>query len=214
MRKSGIRDDTSMQSPCVFLLDDDPSVLGALARLLQAHGLRVVAFDSPQTFLERPRHEGPACVILDLTMPSMSGLDVQQAMLQRGDETATIFLSGTSDVRRTARAMRDGAQDFLVKPVDADELLAAIARALDRDRNRRERRDQQRTAAERLARLTAREREVCELVARGLLNKQIGYELRMAEKTVKVHRGRAMRKLEVESVPELVRLLSVLEPRT
>ena len=198
----------------IFLVDDERPVLTALGRLLRVHGYTTEAFDSPRAFLARPHHDGPACVVLDLSMPEMSGLDVPQAMRLTGDETATIFLSGASDVRRTAQAMRNGADDFLVKPVDAAELIAAVSRALERDGQRRGLRAQRQDASERLSRLTSREREVCELVARGLLNKQIGYELHVAEKTVKIHRGRAMRKLAVDSVPALVRLLSLLEGST
>lgn len=195
----------------VLIIDDDRAVLRALTRLLRAHGFAVEAYDSPRAFLERPRPDETSCVVLDLSMPELSGLEVQQAVTQRGIDIPIVFLSGASDVPTTARAMRNGAVDFLVKPIDAEQLLAAIARALERDARRRDRRQQQRRAAERLAHLTAREREVCALVARGLLNKQIASELRIAEKTVKVHRGRAMHKLELQSVPDLVRLLDLSE---
>src|SRR5262245_61163759 len=195
----------------VFIIDDDPCVLRALKRLFRAHGFTVEAFDSPKPFLNRAPHSGPSCLVLDLRMPGMSGLDVQQVLTQLEEEIPIIFISGASDVSKTAQAMRNGAVDFLVKPLDESTLLAAVARGLERDARRRELRHEQRGATERLSRLTRREREVCELVARGLLNKQIAANLGMAEKTVKVHRGRVMRKLDVDSVPALVRLLALLE---
>lgn len=195
----------------VLIVDDDRAVLRALTRLLRVHGFAVETFDSPGAFLERPRPDDTACVVLDLSMPGVSGLQVQQAVVRRGNDIPIIFLSGASDVPTAARAMRDGAVDFLVKPIDAGQLLAAVSEALARDAAGRERREQQRLANERLSLLTAREREVCQLVARGLQNKQIASELSIAEKTVKVHRGRAMQKLQLRSVADLVRLLAVLE---
>jgi FixJ family two-component response regulator len=195
----------------VFIIDDDPAVLRALRRLFRAHGFIVEAFESPQPFLERPRPDGPAVLILDLRMPGLSGLEVQQMVTRKGEEIPIVFLSGASDVPKTAQAMRDGALDFLVKPADETQLLDAVSRALAKDAQLRQIRDEQRQAAARVARLTRREREVCDLVVRGLINKQIASELGIAEKTVKVHRGRAMQKLEVDSVASLVRLLSLLQ---
>ena len=195
----------------IFLIDDDPAVLRALRRLFRAHGFIVEAFESPHSFLDRPRPDGPACLVLDMRMPELSGLDVQQMVNQRGQDIPIVFLSGASDVPKTAQAMREGALDFLVKPADETQLLDAVTRALAWDVRQRTFRDEQRKAADRVSRLTRREREVCDLVVRGLINKQIASELRIAEKTVKIHRGRAMRKLEVDSVASLVRLLSLLE---
>jgi FixJ family two-component response regulator len=197
--------------PRVLIIDDDRSVLTALARLLRAHGYAVETFASPRAFLEQPPSEEVGCLVLDLSMPELSGLDVQQVIAHRGDEIPIVFLSGASDVPTTARAMRNGAVDFLVKPVDEAQLLGAVGRALELHAERRKRLQQRREAADRLSHLTRREREVCNLVGRGLMNKQIAFELGLAEKTVKVHRGRAMRKLHVDSVPALVRLLSVAE---
>jgi FixJ family two-component response regulator len=168
-------------------------------------------FESGSSFFDRPRYDGASCLILDLCMPGVSGLEVQRMLALRGEEMPIVFLSGRSDVPRTAQAMRNGAFDFLVKPVDEVELLAAVSRGLEQSARAHGLRLASRQAAERVSRLTRRERDVCELVARGLLNKQIGGELGMAEKTVKVHRGRAMRKLQIESVPDLVRLLVLLE---
>jgi FixJ family two-component response regulator len=199
------------QAAHVFLIDDDPAVLRALRRLFRTHGFAVEAFESPESFLAHPRPDGPSCLILDMRMPELTGLDVQQMVKGRGDDIPIVFLSGASDVPKTAQAMRNGALDFLVKPADEAQLLDAVTRALARDVQQRLVRDEQRGAAARVSRLTKRERQVCELVVRGLLNKQIGAELRIAEKTVKIHRGRAMRKLDVDSVAALVRLFSLLE---
>jgi FixJ family two-component response regulator len=196
------------EEPRVFVIDDDPAVLRALERLLRSNGFPVEAYTSASAFFERPAYNGAACVLLDLRMPGLSGLDVQEELARKDMSMPIVFLSGQGDVPSTARAMKEGAVDFLVKPVDETQLLDAIARALSRAVDlRRERREEQ-DAQERLARLTKREREVCDLVARGLLNKQIAFELGTSEKTVKVHRGRMMHKLEVNSVAALVRLLS------
>lgn len=199
----------------VFIIDDDPSVLRALERLLRSYGFRVDVFTSPGAFLERqPYTEGPGCLLLDLRMPELSGLDLQQIMGQQKISMPIVFLSAQADVPSAARAMREGAIDFLVKPVDEPQLLESITRAttLAVDLWHRSRAEEE--TERRIARLTTRERQVCDLVARGLLNKQIAYELGTSEKTVKVHRGRVMRKLEVESVAALVRFLSNLSGST
>jgi RNA polymerase sigma factor (sigma-70 family) len=195
--------------PRVFVVDDDSVVLRALERAIRAAGYAVEAFDSPHTFLERaPQCEGLACVVLDLRLPGLSGLDLQHALMSSGRPMSIVFLSGSSDIPSVTSAMRRGAVDFLVKPVDELQLLDAIERALAHDREQRQVEQQQRDVDERLSRLTKREREVCMLVQRGLLNKQIAHELGTTEKTIKVHRGRMMHKLEVDSVAALVRLLS------
>ena len=194
--------------PCVFVVDDDRALLTAIERVLSSSGYKVHTFSSPAFFLEALPYEGPACLVLDLRMPELNGLDVQEWLLFKDIMMPTVFLSGAADVPSTAQAMRRGAVDFLVKPVDETELLEAVSRALATavESRRRHREAEQSTA--RLARLTPRERQVCELVARGLLNKQIAYELGTSEKTIKVHRGRVMHKLEVQSVAELVWLFS------
>jgi len=191
----------------VFVVDDDPIVLRALERMLRANDIPVETFASPSAFLERPFYDGIGCLLLDLRMPGLSGLDVQSEMSRKRIPLPIVFLSAQGDVPSTARAMRAGAIDFLEKPIDEGQLLAAIDRARLMSAAQREQRDRERDAEERLARLTKREREVCDLVAAGMLNKQIAYELGMSEKTVKVHRGRLTRKLDVDSVPALVRLL-------
>jgi FixJ family two-component response regulator len=198
----------------VFIIDDDPSVLKALERLLRLNGFPVETFMSAAAFLERPPYEGAACLVLDLRMPGLSGLDVQEALSQKGIAIPIVFLSAQADVPSTVRAMREGAIDFLVKPVEERQLLDTITRALSKAIDLQRQRRAQLGAVERLARLTKREREVCELVARGLPNKQIAFELGTSEKTVKVHRGRVMHKLEVDSVAALVRLLSNLPTET
>ena len=154
-----------------------------------ANDIPVEAFTSPAAFLDRPRYDGIACLLLDLKMPGLTGLDVQREMSRKGIPMPIIFLSAGGDVPSTARAMREGAIDFLVKPVDEQQLLDAIERARLQAVTLQQQQRLEREAEERLARLTRREREVCELVAQGLLNKQIAYELGMSEKTVKVHRG-------------------------
>jgi RNA polymerase sigma factor (sigma-70 family) len=191
----------------VFVVDDDPIVLRALERMLRANDISVETFTSPEAFLQSPPYNGIGCLLLDLKMPGLSGLDVQRAMSRQGISMPIVFLSAQGDVPSTARAMREGAIDFLEKPIDEAQLLAAIDRARLKAVAQQEQHDRERDAEERLARLTKREREVCELVASGMLNKQIAYELGMSEKTVKVHRGRVTRKLDVDSVPALVRLL-------
>jgi len=197
-----------MDARRVFVVDDEPSVLTALERMLRASGYEVSTFSSPSAFLKSAPTEGVGCVLMDLSMPEMSGLDVQEAMRRKGITMPVIFLSAYGDVPSTARAMREGALDFLVKPIGEAQLLAAIQRALDAASAREQRRLARTAVEERLSRLTPRERQVCDLVVRGLLNKQIGAELGMTEKTVKVHRGRVMHKLEVHSVAALVRLLA------
>jgi FixJ family two-component response regulator len=192
----------------VFVVDDEPTVLAALERVLRASGYDASTFSSPSVFLAAAPRDGVSCVLLDLSMPEMSGLEVQDAMRRQGIAMPIIFLSAYGDVPSTARAMREGAIDFLVKPIAEAELLAAIRRALDAAGAQERRRISRSEVEERLARLTRRERQVCDLVIKGLINKQIGSELGMTEKTVKVHRGQVMRKLEVTSVAALVRLFA------
>jgi len=191
----------------VFAVDDDPLVLRALERTLRWHTIPVEGFTSPSSFLQRLPYDGLACLLLDLQMPGLTGLEVQNAISRRGMSMPVVFLSAWGDVPSTARAMREGAIDFLVKPVEEEALLEALERARVRAVALRERLRIGRDAEQRLGRLTVREREVCDLVAAGLLNKQIASKLSMSEKTVKVHRGRVTRKLGVDSVAALVRLL-------
>jgi FixJ family two-component response regulator len=195
-------------APRVFVVDDDVSVVRAIGRLLRSSGFTVETFTSPASFLERLPYEGVACLVLDMRMPELSGLDVQGAIAAKAPTLPTIFLSGASDVPTAATAMRKGALDFLVKPVDERELLEAVSRGLAAAADSVSRRHEETEYKQRLARLTKREHQVCELVAHGLLNKQIAYELGTSEKTIKVHRARVMQKLEVDSVAALVWLLA------
>jgi RNA polymerase sigma factor (sigma-70 family) len=195
----------------VFVVDDDPAVLRALERVIASAGFAVEAFNSPVSFLQRVPHQGGAtCLVLDLDLqlPGLSGLDLQNTLMHSGHPMPIVFLSGVGDIPSAAKAMRGGAVDFLVKPVDEPELLDAVSRALARDEERLLAERAQRELEERMERLTRREQQVCSLVVRGMLNKQIAYELGTSEKTVKVHRGRVMRKLEVDSLAALVRLMS------
>ena len=190
----------------VFLIDDDPSVRKGVTRLLRSAGYRPEAFESASSFLAREQHPGPACVIVDVRMPGLNGMDLQETLIQRRREEQLIFITGHGDISMCAQAMKAGAVDFLPKPFRDDELLGCVERALTRSAQQRRRTAEENEARTLLGLLTPRELEVMQLVVTGMLNKQIAGELGTAEKTVKVHRGRAMRKLNVNSVAELVRL--------
>ena len=190
----------------VFAIDDDASVRKGLKRLLRSAGYKSEIFESASDFLERDQHAGPACVILDVRMPTLNGMDLQETLIQRRRDEQLVFITGHGDISMCAQAMKAGAVDFLPKPFRADELLQCVERALIRSTEQRRRSTEKNKARHLLALLTPREFEVMQLVITGMLNKQIAGELGTAEKTVKVHRGRAMRKLNVTSVAELVRL--------
>jgi FixJ family two-component response regulator len=191
----------------VFLVDDDPSVLTALSRMVRASGYESRGFLSPRDFLREHDPAVPGCVVLDLAMPDVDGLELQQRLAQAGGGRPIIFLSGRADIPASVRAMKAGAIDFLVKPVRRDDLLSAIARAEERDAAARAAADKQKSVNSRLSRLTPRERQVLDHVVLGSLNKQIAATLGTVEKTIKVHRGRMMTKMEVRSVAELVHLV-------
>jgi FixJ family two-component response regulator len=195
----------------VFVVDDDAQALRAFERVLRTEGFTVDTFTSAFDFLKRPLSDVPSCLILDLNLPGVNGLHLQEAMRQASVRIPIVFVSGCADVASTASAMRYGAVDFLEKPVDDVMLIEAVSRALEQDAAQRLRHDDAARARELLARLTPREREVCELVARGLLNKQIADLLGTSHRTVKIHRARVMQKLNVDSVADVVRLLSRLE---
>ncbi len=197
-----MNDDTAT----VFLVDDDPSVLRALTRLLRAGGHQVSAFGSPRDFLAQHDAAVPGCVVLDLTMPGLNGLELQTALAAAGCQRPVIFVSGQGDVPSSVRAMKAGAVDFLTKPVSEEDLLAAIGRAIERDRLMRQARGELSAIAERLDTLTPREREVLRHVVAGQPNKQIAADLGTVEKTVKVHRSRVMGKMGVRSLADLVRM--------
>jgi FixJ family two-component response regulator len=191
----------------VFLIDDDASVRRGVSRLLRSAGYESEAFGSASDFLAREQHAGPACVVVDVQMPGLNGMDLQNVLIQRRREEQLIFITGHGDISMCAQAMKAGAVDFLPKPFRTNELLECVERALARAAEQR-RRGAQKTEARRLLDLlTPREFEVMQLVTSGMLNKQIASELGTAEKTIKVHRGRVMRKLGIASVAELVRLV-------
>lgn len=190
----------------VFLVDDDAGVLKALGRLLQTRGFEVRPFTSPQAFLTDHDASVPGCAVLDVSMPDLDGLALQQALTAGGSQRPVIFLTGKGDIPTGVRAMRAGAIDFLTKPVNDADLLAAIARAEKEDSEIRSANASLDSINARLATLTPREREVMTHVIAGRLNKQIAGDLGTVEKTVKVHRGRVMNKLGIRSVADLVRL--------
>jgi FixJ family two-component response regulator len=190
----------------VFLVDDDAGVLKALARLLQARGYDVQSFTSPEAFLADHDASVPGCAVLDVSMPDLDGLELQQALTAGGSQRPVIFLTGAGDIPTSVRAMRAGAVDFLTKPVDSADLLAAIAHAEKQDAETRSAIADQNSVNARFAILTPREHEVMTHVIAGRLNKQIAGDLGTVEKTIKVHRGRLMNKLGVRSVADLVRL--------
>ena len=193
-------------APTVFVIDDDPSVRRALGRLMRSAGHRVETFGSAREFLQREHYHGPGCLVLDVRMPGLTGLDLQEGLAAAGYTMPIIFVTGHGDVPTSVRAMKAGAVDFLTKPFKAQELLEAVRDALERDKAARRERAAIEAVRARLQRLTPREREVLSLVVTGMLNKQIGYDLGITERTVKVHRARVMEKMQAGSMAELVRL--------
>ena len=197
-----------MNTPAIYLVDDDPSIITAVSRLLRVCGYDVRSFVSPKTFLEQHDANLPGCAVIDVAMPGLTGLAVQQALAGSGGERQIVFITGEGDVPTSVTAMRAGAVDFLTKPFDEKHLLHAVETAIERDRTGREARAATAAIERLLASLTLRERQVLVLVVEGRLNKQIASDLGIAEKTVKVHRGRMMEKMNVRSVAELVRTTS------
>jgi FixJ family two-component response regulator len=197
-------------TPVVCVIDDDDSLRTAIARLLKAVGYEVRAYASAGEFLLDGPYHGPACLLLDVQMPGPSGLDLQQALERRDQPLPIVFLTGHGDIPMSVRAMRAGATDFLTKPVKRDVLLAAVQAALARDAEQRAGSEQLRTVRSRFATLTARERLVFGHVASGLLNKQIAGELSCSIRTVKIHRARAMQKMQAGSLADLVRAADLL----
>jgi FixJ family two-component response regulator len=192
--------------PTVYVVDDDAAVLKAVSRLLRAAGYQVATFSSPRRFLAQHEPNVPGCLVLDLAMPEIGGLDLQQVLSAAGERLPVIFLTGHADIPASVRAMKQGAADFLTKPVERDDLLCAVRAALDRDRSARQSHNEVADIKRRIATLTPREYEVFEHVISGRLNKQTAAEIGAAEKTIKVHRARVMDKMKVKSVAELVRL--------
>ena len=196
----------SVTVPIVHVVDDDTSFLTAISRLLRANGFSVKTYPSAQAFLAKRDTEAPGCVLADLRMPQMSGLDLQSALAQTSNPLPILFLTGHGDIPTSVQAMRDGAEDFLEKRAPKEKLLDAVARALARDSREREARDRQHELRALFDTLTDREREVLAHVVQGRLNKQIAWDLGIHERTVKLHRTALTTKLKVQSVAELTRL--------
>ena len=193
-------------APLVFVVDDNPSVRKSLSRLLVSAGYAVETFASAREFLTRAPCAVPCCLVLDVRMPGLTGIEMQEMLTAAGRRMSIVFVTGHADVRTSVNAMKGGAVDLLTKPIDMEELLAAIARAVAKDVVDRGEEVRIAEIRQRVAELTVRETQVFALVVTGLLNKQIAWELGIGEKTIKVHRARVMEKMRATSVAELVRL--------
>jgi FixJ family two-component response regulator len=196
----------TVSRPTIFVIDDDASVRKSLSRLLRSAGYTIETFPSAEEFLRREHFDGVGCIVLDVQMPGLSGMDLQEELSKADYHMPIIFITGHGDIPMSVQAMKKGAVDFLTKPCDDEQLLRAVENATEKDGQGRTEYHEVQDIRRRIESLTAREHEIFRYVITGMLNKQIALELKIAEKTVKVHRGRVMEKLGANSVAELVRL--------